>query len=686
MSVIGVAGAFGGGNGTVADPYVVTNATELQNIENNLSAHYVLGNDINGTMTQDWNSGNGFKPIGNDSYPFGGSLDGKGHAVFGLTVRTHRADAGIFRFNEGSIRDISFRDIDVRYTPEDNGIYTGGVTGRNYGEILNVTVTGRVEGEIGVAGIAGANGDGGFFGPSRNGTVKRVATSVDIVGRSGMGGLVGANYGEIVDSQATGTITQEPPSFSVGGTGGAVAVNEGGAVEEVYAAVELIGDDPYDEFGGLVGTDRVGGNAIRRSYWDTNVSVNNSDGGTPLTTDEMTGENATENMDFDFDDTWAATEGYPRIRANAEGLRMMVTDTRPAVGETVSVFVFLEFDDSTVRVTGLSEYMSNDTDVATVSIGSVEAVGEGVAAIEAAHSGRKATETVTVERVEPFFEVEALGTRTVGTGVELDARVTNLGRRNGTTKVTVSRGGNELATKNVTVAGDGFTTTTLSWRPLDRETNYTANLTTEDDLEVTEMDTSEVLSDTVSPNRGGAGGEAERSMLPQLSVVGASVGTEATEDGNLVTVTTDVRNIGFTDGEFDITVDIGNSEEETLTVEVPGGEAETFETSSLVDTEGEHDIKINGKSVATVNVDKPDDETEMENRTETSNRTEATDTSAPEGQDTANESEGTGGATATAVGPLGNGSAYSSPVYYVPVLLVLLLAGFGIYKRRNERE
>lgn len=680
-SGVGVADSFDGGDGTINDPYVVTNATELQSINENLSAHYVLGNGINATVTRGWNGGDGFIPIGNESHPFTGSLDGNGHSVSGLTLRTDSADAGIFRFNEGRIEDISFRNIDVRYTPDDNGIYTGGVAGRNYGKILNVTVTGRVEGEIGVAGVAGANGDGGFFGPSRDGTVKRTSASVDIVGRSGMGGLVGANYGDVVDSHATGTITQEPPSFSVGGTGGAVAANEDGTLEEVYAAVELIGDDPYDEFGGLVGRNRVGENAIRRSYWDTNVSVNDSDGGTPLTTDEMTGEDAKENMNLDFGSAWAATDGYPRIRANAEGLRMVITDRRLAVQESTSVFVFLEFDGSTVRVTGLSKYASNDTGVATVSVGSVSSVGEGTAAIEARYAGKSAVENVTVERVKPFFEVGVLDAEAVGTRMKLDARVTNLGRRNGTTKVAVDKGGDELATKNVTVTGDGSTTTTLSWRPSARKTNYTANVTTEDDFEVGEIDTSQVSSGVVSTTRGGGA----RPALPETSVVATSTETESTEDGILVTVTADVRNDGYTDREVSVTAEVGDVVTETLTGEVAGGETETFEFSSPVGKEGEHEVRVDGELVTTVTVDELDDETEVGNRT-TEDRTRPTDgLGASEKKSNVSESGG-GGATATAVGSLGDSLAPAGPAYYAPVLLILLLAGFGIYKRRRGQE
>jgi len=62
-----------------------------------------------------------------------------------------------------------------------------------------------------------------------------------------------------------------------------------------------------------------------RSFWDTETSgVDDSDGGTGLTTEEMTGEQAPANMDgFDFEEIWETVEedhedaeedGYPILQ------------------------------------------------------------------------------------------------------------------------------------------------------------------------------------------------------------------------------------------------------------------------------------------------------------------------------------------------------------------------------------
>lgn len=64
-------------SGVDGDPYVITNASELQAMGGNLSAHYKLGNDVDASETEGWNNGNGFNPIGDNANRFTGHFDGK---------------------------------------------------------------------------------------------------------------------------------------------------------------------------------------------------------------------------------------------------------------------------------------------------------------------------------------------------------------------------------------------------------------------------------------------------------------------------------------------------------------------------------------------------------------------------------------------------------------------------------
>ena len=81
LTVCGSAFAFSGaGSGTEADPYLITDVYELQEMSDDLTAYYVLGNDIDASVTSSWNGNAGFEPIGT----FTGIFDGQGHTITGV--------------------------------------------------------------------------------------------------------------------------------------------------------------------------------------------------------------------------------------------------------------------------------------------------------------------------------------------------------------------------------------------------------------------------------------------------------------------------------------------------------------------------------------------------------------------------------------------------------------------------
>ena len=62
--------SIGGGSGTASDPYLIEDVWDLQNMS--LNSHYALKNDIDATITKNWNFGAGFSPVGNNSNRFNG--------------------------------------------------------------------------------------------------------------------------------------------------------------------------------------------------------------------------------------------------------------------------------------------------------------------------------------------------------------------------------------------------------------------------------------------------------------------------------------------------------------------------------------------------------------------------------------------------------------------------------------
>ncbi|KKL12757.1 hypothetical protein LCGC14_2532540 [marine sediment metagenome] len=91
---------------------VITDVDELQAMENDLTADYELGNNINASATSGWNGGEGFDPIGSSGSEFTGSFDGKGYTINDLFINR----------------------------PEETGVGLFGVTGSGCGKIVNVGI------------------------------------------------------------------------------------------------------------------------------------------------------------------------------------------------------------------------------------------------------------------------------------------------------------------------------------------------------------------------------------------------------------------------------------------------------------------------------------------------------------------------------------------------------------------
>lgn len=208
------------GSGTQTDPYVITNISELQSIENNLQAHYILRNDINASETARWNGRKGFEPIGGTrSYTgstppsFTGSLDGNGHAIIDITInRSNSKNVALFSWIGGSGR---VSNIVIKNTSVTGSIRAAGLSGVNDGKVTNATVTGQITGSDDVGGIIASN----------NGELQTSAARITVSAMgSQLGGLVGSNLGKIIsssaDSQINGSVSLSNGASYVGGVTG----------------------------------------------------------------------------------------------------------------------------------------------------------------------------------------------------------------------------------------------------------------------------------------------------------------------------------------------------------------------------------------------------------------------------------------------------------------------------------
>ncbi|WP_436700639.1 metallophosphoesterase [Nocardioides sp. BYT-33-1] len=165
------------GEGTAADPYLITSGADLAKIANDPSGHYRLTTDLDLT-------GETHSQV-DRLVSFTGVLDGAGHTITGFTTPDTQG-VGLFADNAGTIRDLS--------------------------------VVGDVETDRGTVGlVADVN----------HGLIERVRTAGSITGSTRVGGVVGDHYGTIRDSYSTADVTTTGLY-----AGGVVAIAIGGSISE----------------------------------------------------------------------------------------------------------------------------------------------------------------------------------------------------------------------------------------------------------------------------------------------------------------------------------------------------------------------------------------------------------------------------------------------------------------------
>lgn len=156
----------GSGSGTANDPYIVTTCEELQSMNDNTTATYILANDIDCAATTTWDGGAGWTPIGPFASKFSGTLDGAGHAVSNIYMsRVATSAFGIFAY----VQNATIKNIAIYGSITDesqNGLCMGGLAGYSMDtltvESLTMNLTISANDQTNVAGLAGcASSSGG---------------------------------------------------------------------------------------------------------------------------------------------------------------------------------------------------------------------------------------------------------------------------------------------------------------------------------------------------------------------------------------------------------------------------------------------------------------------------------------------------------------------------------------------
>ena len=99
----------GKGDGTKTHPYQIRNAQQLDEIRNDLSAHYELKNDIDLSSISNW------IPIGDKNNPFTGSFDGNDYTVTNLKIVSSESDyVGLFGYcSDSHIDNLNLSEVSI---------------------------------------------------------------------------------------------------------------------------------------------------------------------------------------------------------------------------------------------------------------------------------------------------------------------------------------------------------------------------------------------------------------------------------------------------------------------------------------------------------------------------------------------------------------------------------------------
>jgi len=361
------------GSGTADNPYRIATCGQLEEINNNLSAHYVIVTNIDCTGTS-------FQHLAGGA-PFTGTLDGQNHTIKQLALDSY---ALFYQTSGATIKNITISSGTVS-----GGAYLGSfvvfasnTTMQNLHSsmIITGTTNGGFGGGVYVGGIVAQLKDGSSISDSSfSGTI----TSNDYTG-----GLVGISYGSdgaISDSYADGTLNlvgvtntmpnPQPPVFVPLASGGLIGISftPNTTISRSYSAMTLNVDTGAAEIGGFAGsasgltvTDSFAANTITAGngasvgaffgggngtatnnffdqYLANGLSCNN--GGSANCTAENVANSApgyfkhnTSNGPFgawDFSGTWSTTAGYPTLQNIANFTETGVPNNDDANGDGV---------------------------------------------------------------------------------------------------------------------------------------------------------------------------------------------------------------------------------------------------------------------------------------------------------------------------------------------------------------
>ncbi|HVY18605.1 MAG TPA: MBG domain-containing protein, partial [Bauldia sp.] len=279
---------FAGGTGAIFAPYSVADIYGLQGVASRGSSsgvYYQQTADIDASVTQYWNAGAGFVPIGTNSTPFASVYDGGDHFITSLYINRPTTDSvGLFGYLSGSGAQIGHLNLvrasvtgQARVGALAGNLFQGAFVG-------NSSSTGTVSGTEQVGGLVGT--------VSLGSNVSVSYSTANVNATNYVGGLIGWASGTIQYDYASGAVTGAGSGYAVGGLVGfatnslIVGAYATGAVSGTARVGGLVGDMSSTNVSQAYATGRVSGSSgagglfggvsggtIAGALWDTDTTT-----------------------------------------------------------------------------------------------------------------------------------------------------------------------------------------------------------------------------------------------------------------------------------------------------------------------------------------------------------------------------------------------------------------------------
>jgi hypothetical protein len=138
---------------------------------------------------------NEWTPIGTDTAPFTGTLDGKEFTISNLTITQTQEYVGLFANNSGTLTNLNFYNVSISVIGAiDKTLYAGSLVAFNSGRASNIKTIG---GQIDIR-VRGSQPGylGGVIGWQNKSNISNILNSINVIGNgtTHTGGVIGYNY------------------------------------------------------------------------------------------------------------------------------------------------------------------------------------------------------------------------------------------------------------------------------------------------------------------------------------------------------------------------------------------------------------------------------------------------------------------------------------------------------------